>query len=1074
MNRRKRFVSIFIAALLLLPTGLAPAVMAEATDAVTVYHETFENGAGVATQSGGASLTPVSDKVFDGNEDGAALYVDNRTNNWDAADFNFNDIGLEDGKTYTVTVLGYVDADVEVPEGAQAFLQTVDSYGWLAGADFVAGEGFLLTGELTVDKSSDRALRVQSNDAGATVPFYIGNVLITSTEDDSDVEEEEQPARPPAEEFTTITFEDQTFGGFEGRAGTETLTITDEANHTEGGSYALKVEGRDNTWHGPSLRIEQYVDLGYEYKVSAWIKLIEPESSQIQLSTQIANGSAANYVSLSAKTIHTSDDWVLFEGTYRYTNAGDEYLTIYVESANNATASFYIDDISFTPTGGGPVDIQKDLPPLKDAYEDYFLIGNGITAEDLQGVRFDLLTLHHNLATAGNAMKPDALQPEKGQFSFEGADQMVNQVLEHGMQMHGHVLVWHQQSPDWLNTTTDAEGNVVPLDREEALDNLRTHIRTVVEHFGDRVISWDVVNEAMNDNPSNPEDWRGALRQSPWYQAIGPDYIEEAFLAAREVIDENGWDIKLYYNDYNDDNQNKATAIYHMIKELNEKYAEQHPGKKLIDGAGMQGHYNINTNPANVRLSMERFISLGVEVGITELDIQAGADHQLSEQEAEAQGYLYAQLFDLYKEHAEHITRVTFWGMDDGSSWRSATNPTLFDSNLQAKPAYYGVLDPEGFMETYEPEIVDALYSTASYGTPVIDGVVDEIWNETSAMKIERYQTAWQGATGEARALWDDENLYVLIQVSDAQLDKSNANPWEQDSVEIFLDQNHEKTTFYQEDDGQYRVNYENTTTFSPESIAEGFESATNIDGTNYTVEVKIPLTAITPAAGVELGFDVQINDAKDGARQSVAAWNDTTGTGYMDPSVFGILTLISEGEESDIAAEVLEAIDALVVRGVLDESDTDSASLDAELSRADFVALLIRALELESTGEATTTFSDVSDDADYAEELAIAQENGIVLGIGADRFDPERHVSRQETMVMAARALQALGLQLEAGESLDQYTDAANVADYARDSVAGVLQLGLVELRDGEIAPSAPLTLAEAAVLIYQIWSLD
>src|SRR5690606_26417789 len=175
-----------------------------------------------------------------------------------------------------------------------------------------------------------------------------------------------------------------------------------------------------------------------------------------------------------------------------------------------------------------------------------------------------------------------------------------------------------------------------------------------------------------------------------------------------------------------------------MIKELNEKYAEQHPGKKLIDGAGMQGHYNINTNPANVRLSMERFISLGVEVGITELDIQAGADHQLSEQEAEAQGYLYAQLFDLYKEHAEHITRVTFWGMDDGSSWRSATNPTLFDSHLQTKPAYYGVLDPDGIMATHEPEIVDALYSRASYATPVIDGVVGEIWNESSAMNIER------------------------------------------------------------------------------------------------------------------------------------------------------------------------------------------------------------------------------------------------------------------------------------------------------------------------------------------------
>src|SRR5690606_36217422 len=116
----------------------------------------------------------------------------------------------------------------------------------------------------------------------------------------------------PALPFTRITFEDQTTGGFTGRAGTETLTVTNEANHTPGGAYALKVEGRTNTWHGPSLRVEKYVDQGAEYKISAWVKLIEPASSQIQLSTQIGDGSSSNYVQLSSKTINTGDDWVQF------------------------------------------------------------------------------------------------------------------------------------------------------------------------------------------------------------------------------------------------------------------------------------------------------------------------------------------------------------------------------------------------------------------------------------------------------------------------------------------------------------------------------------------------------------------------------------------------------------------------------------------------------------------------------------------------------------------------------------------------------------------------------------------
>lgn len=888
----KRTLALCLAlALLLLPGLPASPASAESSgtnDAVTVYHEDFANGKGVAIQAGDSTLTPVTGKSFDGNEDGAALYVSNRTNNWDGADFRFADIGLTDGQTYTVTVSVYVDVDATVSGDALIALQTISSYGWLDGKNAISGGAITLTKEFTVDTAKDSAIRVQSNDAGAAVPFYIGDILITGAASSGG----EDPPREPALPFNTITFEDQSMGGFEGRSGTETLTITNEANHTDNGGYALKVEGRSNTWHGPAIRIEKYVDKGHEYKISAWIKLISPESSQLQLSTQIGEGSSANYVVLAPKTISVNDGWVLFEGNYRYNSVGNEFLTLYVESSSSKDATFYMDDISFEATGSGSVDIERDLIPLKNAYASDFLIGNAITAEDLEGIRFDLLKMHHGLVTAGNAMKPDALQKTKGSFTFDSADVMVNQVLGAGMQMHGHVLVWHQQSPDWLNMNSDGS----PLDREEALDNLRTHIRTVMEHFGDRVISWDVVNEAMNDNPFDPTDWQNALRKSPWYQAIGPDYLEQAFLAAREVLDDHpDWDIKLYYNDYNDDNRNKATAIYSMVKELNEKYAETHPGKLLVDGIGMQGHYSINTNPENVRLSLEQFISLGVEVGVTELDIQAGSDYQLSDKQAEAQGYLYAQLMQLYKEHSEYISRVTFWGQDDGTSWRASSNPLLFDKDLQAKPAYHAVIDPAKFIAEHQPDSSEARKSTAKYATPVIDGVADTLWNDTPAVSINQYQMAWQGASGTAKVLWDDENLYVLMQVSDTQLDKTNTNVWEQDSVEIFLDENNARTTFYQADDGQYRINFDNEVSFNPDSLSEGFVSATKISGSSYTVEAKLPFKTVTPANQMKIGFDVQINDAKDGVRQSVAAWNDTTGNGYQDTSVYGVLTLIGK-----------------------------------------------------------------------------------------------------------------------------------------------------------------------------------
>jgi endo-1,4-beta-xylanase len=889
-NWKKALALLSVFALVFVYTPVSSA------EAVTVYHEAFASSAGAAKQSGGASLTQVTGKAFDGNGDGTALSVSNRTNNWDAADFNFSDIGMKNGKTYVITVQGYVDSGVNVPAGAQAWLQTADSYAWLAGKDFAAGKAFTLTASYTVDTgNNDTRVRVQSNDAGKNVPFYIGDISITESvvSDKVDNGKAKAKARKPAVNFTTITFEDQKTDGFAGRAGTEKLTVTKEANHTAGGAYSLKVEGRTTAWHGPTLRVEKYIDQGSEYQISAWAKLLEPATSRLQLSTQIDNGSGASYVNLEAKTV-ANDGWAEYTGTYRYNNVSSEYITIYIESPTDAAASFYIDDISFKSTGAGAVKIQNNLISIKDVYKNNFLIGNAISAEDLEGIRFDLLKKHNNAATAGNAMKPDALQRTKGTFTFDAADKMIAKVQAAGLKMHGHVLVWHQQSPVWMNTKTDTSGNTVPLGRDEALANMKTHIKTVVEHFGNKVISWDVVNEAMNDNPANPADWKASLRKTPWVDAIGSDYAEQAFLAAREVLDQHpNWKIRLYYNDYNMDNQSKAQAVYNMVKEINTKYAKTHKGKLLIDGIGMQGHYTVTTNPSNVELSLKKFISLGAKVSITELDIQAGSNSQLSDELAKAQGYLYAQLFKIFKANSRYIERVTVWGMDDGTSWRSATNPTLFDKNLQAKPAYYGVINPDKFMSGNKPETPEgAKLSSAKYATPVIDGTLDDVWKNAPALPINRYQMAWQGATGTAKVLWDAKNLYILIQVSDAQLDKKSANAYEQDSVEVFLDENNGKTSFYQGDDGQYRVNFDNAASFNPASIAKDFKSSTRVSGTNYTVEMKIPFKTITAKNNTKIGFDVQINDGKDGARQSVATWNDSTGNAYQDTSVFGVLTL--------------------------------------------------------------------------------------------------------------------------------------------------------------------------------------
>src|SRR5699024_2361890 len=116
---------------------------------------------------------------------------------------------------------------------------------------------------------------------------------------------------------------------------------------------------------------------------------------------------------------------------------------------------------------------------------------------------------------------------------------------------------------------------------------------------------------------------------------------------------------------------------------------------------------------------------------------------------------------------------------------------------------------------------------------------------------------------------------------------------------EVFI--NEQFFTTYQDGVGQYRVNFANETSFNPDIELKGFESATYIheSGNGYTVEMKIPFLTIKPDNDFNIGFDIQINDAKDGSRQSVAVWNDLTGQAWQDPTVFGDLTLIKSHDET-------------------------------------------------------------------------------------------------------------------------------------------------------------------------------
>jgi len=512
----------------------------------------------------------------------------------------------------------------------------------------------------------------------------------------------------------TIDFEMGGTMGFEARNENDTsiLTVTDEIAYE--GDYSLLTTGRSAGWHGPSFKITDFITPGEQYTISVWVHAKTPERSNFRLSQQTGQGTTASYHNIIQKVISPDDGWVELTGTHVFAN--DDYLTVYIEN-DVSTAEFYIDNFSFSQEEGMTFTPDLTLPSLAEVYKDYFLMGSAYSRADLGGQRFELIKHHFNVMTAGNDMKPDALSRARGEFHFERADVMIDILEEADILSHGHTLVWHSQSARWLNRNDD--GSV--LTRAQAKENMQTFINTVAKHFAGRVISWDVVNEAFQTSVHTaPSGWKGSLRRggtsndsSAWFGAYengadtdagesGADYIYDAFVFTR-LADPGAI---LYYNDFNETEAGKREVIARMTEELNEIWKTDprntEPDRLLIEGLGLQAHYwTDNLDIRDVEDTINRWKRTGAEISITELDIPMGSWNNyksMSDALEKTQAQLYAQLFRLFRRHSDSIARVTIWGIDDGTSWRSAGSPLLFESDGTAKLAFYAVMDPEGFL----------------------------------------------------------------------------------------------------------------------------------------------------------------------------------------------------------------------------------------------------------------------------------------------------------------------------------------------------------------------------------------
>jgi endo-1,4-beta-xylanase len=193
--------------------------------------------------------------------------------------------------------------------------------------------------------------------------------------------------------------------------------------------------------------------------------------------------------------------------------------------------------------------------------------------------------------------------------------------------------------------------------------------------------------------------------------------------------------------------------------------------------------------------------------------------------------------------------------------------------------------------------LTDAVHQVeAARGTPVIGQFDQRVWARAPQITTTVHVIGTTGATATARLLWDDTHLYVLAEVTDPILDASSPNAFEQDSVEIFVDPSNSKSPGFTDDDGQYRINFDNVQTingtFGAFAISNNLTSAARIVPGGYVIEAAIKLPTIHPDEGSLLGFDLQVNDATGGHRVAATTWNDPTGLGFENTTRWGVAQL--------------------------------------------------------------------------------------------------------------------------------------------------------------------------------------
>ncbi|GGH35847.1 endo-1,4-beta-xylanase [Paenibacillus segetis] len=1029
-------------------------------------------GTNYLARAGGPTLTPIS------NADGSvALEISNRVESWNGVDVKAAALGLAKDAEYSVELVGHIPDGVTIPSGAKIVLGLASgTYDTLTSVD--ATSAFTLSYAGVWD--SGTGLRIQ--DSAGIADFVIDSLIIKVKGGI------EMPLKPlPTVPGVVIAVSGQNGAQYTGATivlGTDNKVWPFATNSQDDDPVVAFVPEKNATYHltfnvtsnGVSgFRVRWYNDVGYDPHTDADAAHV---NDNVYKADEVATKVPAYFQSTIAKD-ETKDYAVDFRMSGSEVAGGlVGNIGIRGQSGNN---DFTINNLKITDDSGNvlvkwsntaapfvPDDYiwpeskwDLTLPSLKDAYSKYFLIGNilgwgGNADATPWGQENDqadkalkdasiisqteaMFKAQYNVVTPENIMKPENISKAKDTYDYTLADKLIAWAKVNNIAVHGHTLVWHQQSPAWLNKGDAAN-------RASAKANLESYIADVAGHFKGQVISWDVVNEAFSDTTKNFDgsDWTTGLRKdSPWYIAYangadaskgesGADYIYDAFVAAR-LADPNA---TLYYNDYNE--TYKYEQIAQMAEALNAKWKAdaRYDGRLLVEGIGMQSHFWVGQDPdvdvTEVETTIQRFIQAGLRITVSELDIPFAGNnnYHLDEAKQAKQAELYGTLFGIYKKYADNIDRVTFWGKADIQSWRGSGMPVLFDNSYAPKAAFWTVI---GLAAPTENSTISP--ATVTFYT-----------NLQADVKVN---VTLKGNTLSAIKKGD----VALVEGKDYSVAAASTNGTQVVTIKkgyLATLSNNDVLTFVfsagNTADLKIMVTrYTSTDTTPANGSGATMSSSSGADSgsTEHSGSTEQTPTPEKPLLNSKL---VDAKQLKSAVQQALQA---------NEPVNF------SDVPATHWAAKAIQLASQLgIVKG---EPNGEFKGSD-NVTRAEFVEMIIRALGIDTTGE-DSSFSDTDGHwaADYIRALHRA---GIVNGTGNGAFNPDQEITRAE---MAAILARILNMSAANGTKFSDIN-----GNWAADYINQLSQAGIVNgVGDGKFAPKATATRDQSVAIIMRMLNI-